>query len=89
MDFKTKIFAEDGKQELKIERIFDLPVEFIFRAHTEKALIEEWMGTKVIQFEARNHGSWFYETKNSEGEVVFKANGVFRNIIKKVLCSNI
>jgi len=82
MEFKTKIFAEDGKQELKIEREFELPVDSVFRAHTEKSLIEQWMGTNVIHFDAKNHGGWAYETKNLEGEVVFRANGVFHNIIQ-------
>ncbi|TGL16037.1 SRPBCC family protein [Leptospira meyeri] len=82
MELKTKIYAEDGKQELTIERNFDLPVSLVYKAHTEPELIEEWMGNKVLKFEAKNHGSWIYETKNPEGIVLFRANGVFLNMIE-------
>ncbi len=33
MERKTKITAEDGKQELLITREFELPLELLFRAH--------------------------------------------------------
>ncbi|TGM77679.1 ATPase [Leptospira mtsangambouensis] len=82
MELKTKIYAEDGKQELKIERNFDLPASLVYKAHTVPELIEEWMGNKVLQFEAKNHGSWIFETKNPEGIVLFRANGVFLNMIE-------
>lgn len=82
MELKTKIYAEDGKQELRIERIFDLPASLVYKAHTVPELIEQWMGNKVLQFEAKNHGSWVYETKNPEGIVLFRANGVFLNMIE-------
>lgn len=35
MERKTKVHAEDGKQELVITRKFDLPVEPLFNAHVE------------------------------------------------------
>lgn len=81
MELKTKIIAEDGKQELTIEREFDLPASLVFKAHTEPDLIEQWMGNKVLKFEAKNHGSWIFETKNPEGIVVFRANGVLHDIV--------
>ncbi|MCG6146310.1 SRPBCC family protein [Leptospira bandrabouensis] len=80
MELKTKVYAEDGKQELRIEREFDLPTSLVFKAHTEPELIEQWMGNKVLKFEAKNHGSWIFETKNPEGVVLFRANGVLLNI---------
>ncbi|TGL88358.1 ATPase [Leptospira congkakensis] len=82
MELKTKVIAEDGKQELTIEREFDLPANLVFKAHTVPELIEEWMGNKVLKFEAKNHGSWIFETKNPEGVVLFRANGVLLNIIE-------
>lgn len=81
MELKTKIIAEDGKQELTIEREFDLPSSLVFKAHTEPDLIEQWMGNKVLKFEAKNHGSWIFETKNPEGVVLFRANGVLHDIV--------
>ncbi|TGK54371.1 ATPase [Leptospira kanakyensis] len=82
MELKTKVIAEDGKQELTIEREFDLPADLVFKAHTIPELIEQWMGNKVLKFEAKNHGSWIYEVKNPEGVVMFRANGVLLNLIE-------
>ncbi|HEU0065104.1 MAG TPA: SRPBCC domain-containing protein [Flavisolibacter sp.] len=76
MEQKTKINAEDGKQELVITREFDLPLELLFKAYIEPGIIEQWMGTKVLKLENKKHGSWQFETKDVQGKVVFQANGV-------------
>ena len=64
---KTKIHAEDGKQELRITRDFDLPVELLFRAYAEPELVEQWMGTKVLKLENRPHGGYLFETTDPKG----------------------
>jgi len=74
MEQKTKIKAEDGIQELVITREFDLPLELLFKAYSEPELVEQWMGTKVIKLENKNHGSYQFETSYN-GNIVFKANG--------------
>lgn len=76
MEQKTKITAEDGKQDLLITREFDLPLELLFKAYTEPDIVEQWMGTKVLKLENKNHGSYRFETSDAKGNVVFKANGV-------------
>ncbi len=76
MELKTKIHAEDGKQDLVITREFDLPLELLFMAYTEPELVEQWMGTKVLKLENKNHGSYQFETSDAKGNVVFRANGV-------------
>ncbi|MBB6498352.1 SRPBCC domain-containing protein [Pedobacter cryoconitis] len=76
MELKTKVNAEDGKQELRITREFDLPLELLFKAYSEPDLVAQWMGTKVLKLENKKHGSWRFETSNAEGKVVFSANGV-------------
>jgi uncharacterized protein YndB with AHSA1/START domain len=76
MERKTKIHAEDGKQELLITREFDLPVDLLFRAYTDPEILEQWMGTKVITLENKRHGSWRFETSDAQGNVVVKINGV-------------
>lgn len=76
MELKTKVKAEDGKQELRIIREFDLPLELLFRAFSEPDLLEQWMGTRVLKLENRNHGGWQFETSDPNGNVVFRANGV-------------
>ncbi|MBL1220968.1 SRPBCC domain-containing protein [Chryseobacterium sp. L7] len=81
MELKTKIHAEDGKQEIFITREFDLPVELLFKAYTEAELFEQWMGTKVTKFENKPHGSYRFETLNPHGDVVFSANGTIHDII--------
>jgi uncharacterized protein YndB with AHSA1/START domain len=76
MGLKTKINAEDGKQELVITREFDLPLELLFRAYAEPEILEQWMGTKVLKLENIKHGSYQFETTDGQGNVVFRANGV-------------
>lgn len=80
MEEKTKVHAEDGKQELTITREFDLPVELVFKAYSEADLFEQWMGTKVLKLESKKHGSYAFET-SYDGNVVFKANGVIHEFV--------
>ena len=67
MEQKTKIHAENGKQELLITRQFDLPVDLLFKAYAEPGIVEQWMGTKVLKLENRRHGSWQFETTDPKG----------------------
>ena len=67
MERKTKINAEDGKQELVITREFDLPLELLFKAYSEAELFEQWMGTRVLKLESRKHGSYQFETTDPKG----------------------
>lgn len=75
MERKTKIHAEDGKQELMITREFDLPLELLFKAYVEPEIIEQWMGTKVLKLENKKHGSWQFETSDNKGNT-YGFNGV-------------
>ena len=81
MEPKTKINAEDGKQELLITREFDLPLELLFKAYVEPDIVEQWMGTKVLKLENKKHGSYQFETSDAKGNVVFKANGTIHDFI--------
>ena len=67
MEQKTKIHAEDGKQEIAITREFDLPLELLFKAYTEAGIVEQWMGTKVLKLENKKHGSYQFETTDPKG----------------------
>lgn len=67
MERKTKIEAQDGKQELTITREFDLPVELLFKAHIEPEIVEQWMSTKVLKLEGKNHGSYQFVTTDPQG----------------------
>ncbi|HEY4061285.1 MAG TPA: SRPBCC domain-containing protein [Puia sp.] len=81
MERKTKIHAEDGKQELVITREFDLPLELLFKAYVEPDIIEQWMGTKVLKLENKKHGSWQFQTADGQGNVLFGANGTIHAFI--------
>ncbi|MBW7674456.1 SRPBCC family protein [Chryseobacterium chendengshani] len=81
MELKTKITAQDDKQELIITRVFDLPVELLFKAYEEPEIVEQWMGTRVDQLENKPHGSWRFETSH-HGKVVFSANGVILEFVQ-------
>ena len=81
MEQKTKVVAEDGKQEMVITREFDLPLELLFKAYAEPELVQQWMGTKVLKLECKKHGSYLFETSDPKGNVAFQANGVFHEFI--------
>ena len=75
MEQKTKITAEDGKQELVITREFDLPLELLFKAYVEPEIVEQWMGTRVVKLENKKHGGWQFETTDPKGNK-YGFNGV-------------
>ncbi len=75
MERKTKIKAEDNKQEILITREFDLPLELLFKAYTEPDIVEQWMGTKVLKLENKKHGSYQFETTDPKGNK-YGFNGV-------------
>jgi uncharacterized protein YndB with AHSA1/START domain len=80
MEQKTKVNAEEGKQEIVITREFDLPVELLFKAYEEPELFEQWMETKVLKMENKKHGSYAFETSRN-GNVVFRANGTIHEFV--------
>jgi uncharacterized protein YndB with AHSA1/START domain len=69
MERKTKVVAEEGKQQIMITREFDLPVDLLFNAYAEPAIVEQWMGTKVLKFENKKHGSYRFQTTDPKGNV--------------------
>lgn len=86
MERKTKVHAEEGKQELQITREFDLPVELLFKAHAEPDIFAEWMSnpygtTEVLKYENRNLGGWQFQTVDTTGNVLFGAHGVFHAFV--------
>lgn len=81
MERKTKITAEDGKQDLFITREFDLPLELLFKAHVDSEIVAQWMGTKVLKLESKKHGGWHFETSDPNGNLVFSANGVIHDFV--------
>ncbi len=80
MEQKTKINAEDGKQELVITREFDLPLELLFKAYVEPEIVEQWMGTKVLKLEGKKHGSYHFETTDAKGNK-YGFNGAIHDFV--------
>ena len=81
MELKTKVNAQDNKQELVITREFDLPVELLFKAYEDPEIVEQWMTSKVIKLESKKNGSYQLEKADDKGNVVFRANGVIHEFI--------
>ena len=81
MELKTKINAEDGRQEMVITREFELPVDLLFKAFVEPELVEQWMGTKVIKLESKKHGSYQFVTTDPKGNK-YGFSGVIHEFIQ-------
>src|SRR3954464_14346818 len=80
MEPKTKVAAEDGRQDLVITREFDLPLDLLFRAYVEPEIVEQWMGTKVLKLESKKHGCYQFETTDPKGNK-HGFNGVIHEFI--------
>lgn len=80
MERKTKVHAGEGRHDIIITREFNLPVELLFKAHTEAELFEQWMSheygtTKAVKFDMKPQGSFHFQTSDAQGNVMFSANG--------------
>jgi uncharacterized protein YndB with AHSA1/START domain len=92
MEQKTKVDAAEGKHDLMITREFDLPVDLLFKAHTEPELISQWMSNPhataaILKFEGKKHGSYQLQSTDAKGNVVFRSNGTIHELIpdKKII----
>lgn len=80
MERKTKVNVEDGRQEVKITRDFELPVDLLFKAYIEADIVEQWMGTKVVKLESKKHGSYHFETTDPKGNI-HRFSGVIHELV--------
>jgi uncharacterized protein YndB with AHSA1/START domain len=80
MEHRTKVNAEDGKQDIVITREFDLPLELLFKAYVEPGIVEQWMGTKVLKLESKKHGSYQFETTDPKGNL-YGFNGTIHEFV--------
>ena len=79
MERKTQVKAEENNQSILITRSFDIPLDLLFKAYTEAELIAQWMGTEVVRHESRPFGSYHFQTKDPDGNIVFQAKGVIHD----------
>ncbi len=78
---KTQVIAEPEKQEILITRGFDAPAELVYRAFSEAEIFEQWMTTKVLQFDFKKLGAYQFQTNDAAGNVAFKASGAFHDVV--------
>ena len=69
---KTSVIAEPGKQELFIVREFDAPRSLVFKAFSDKKLLEGWLGCKQMKvkyekFEPKAGGTYRYISTMENG----------------------
>ena len=86
MERKTKITAEEGRHDLLITRDFELPVDLLFRAHTDPEIFEEWMSheygkTKVLKFDINKQGAWHFQTIDMKGNIALSAYGAIHDVV--------
>jgi len=70
---KETIYTKDlASKKLKVEREFDAPVEKVWKAWTDQAILDEWWGPKpwkaVTQnMDFREGGKWLYYMEGPDG----------------------
>ncbi|MES2830331.1 MAG: SRPBCC domain-containing protein [Bacteroidota bacterium] len=81
MEQKTKIEAQNGRQDLLITREFELPLHLLFKAYVVPEIVAQWMNTKVQKLESRKHGSYSFETTDPMGNK-HGFNGVIHEFVE-------
>jgi uncharacterized protein YndB with AHSA1/START domain len=77
----TTLVAEPGSPLITMEREVAAPRDLVFRAHTEPALLAQWLGPRrlamrVDRFELRHGGAWAYTHIDTDGSE-YGFRGVF------------
>ncbi|CAN5177979.1 SRPBCC family protein [soil metagenome] len=85
MTNKTKVTAEEGKQELFIERKFDAPRELVFKVCSDPAYIPQWWGPRdqkvvVDSVDMKSGGHWRFIHTDQNGKAT-GFHGVYHEIL--------
>lgn len=80
----TTIDADPALPTVRIVRDFDAPPEKVFRAWTEKELVQRWLGPRdtpmdLYEWEPRTGGHYRY-TASREGELIASFYGSFHEV---------
>lgn len=80
----TTITADPGQPFLEIERAFEAPPGAVFRAHTDLAIYQQWLGPEgagitVTHLEPAVGGQWRYLVQ-AEGMRPMEFRGVFHTV---------
>lgn len=73
MEKQTRVTKDLNARKIIVEREFDAPVQDVWRAWTEKELLDQWWAPRPWKAETRSldfreGGSWLYCMKGPEGE---------------------
>ena len=79
----TEISADPTVPLIRIVREFDAPPSKVFRAHTDPALVAQWLGPRrltmqIDQWDCRTGGSYRYVQRDASGEYGF--HGSFHEV---------
>ena len=82
-DGTTTIEADPALPVIRMTRDFRATPQQLFRAHTELALFEQWIGPdtttmEVHEWDARTGGCWRYTARDENGEYGF--HGSFHDV---------
>ncbi len=83
-DDRTKIIAEQGKQEVAITRVFDAPRDLVFKACTDRNLVPRWWGperfaTTIDKMDVKPGGLWRFTQRNADGDA-YAFHGVYHKV---------
>jgi len=71
---KETIYTQDAaNKKMKVTREFDAPVEKVWKAWTEKELLDQWWAprpwkAKTMSMDFRDGGTWLYYMEGPDGE---------------------
>ncbi len=71
---REMIIVASGDLEIEIESIVNVPIEYVYKAHTSAELIPKWWGpakyeTTVEEMDVTPGGKWRYVQKDKDGNV--------------------
>jgi uncharacterized protein YndB with AHSA1/START domain len=73
MSHKTRISKDLDQRTLTVERVFDAPLDRVWRAYTDPELLEQWWAplpwkTETLRMQFAVGGDWFYAMNGPDGE---------------------
>ena len=83
MSNTLKVTAPEGLPFIDTEREFDAPVEAVFKAHQDPALVAQWMGPDgygmdVTEWDFTSGGRWAFVNIDGDQEYAFR--GTFHTV---------
>lgn len=81
---KTEFIAPSGLPELRISHVFDAPIELVFRAWTDPAMMSEWWGpaylTTTVEHMEPRHGGRYRIVQCAPDGAVHVFRGVYHAV---------